>query len=225
MTARPQDAHDFADHGADLGLGDVLDRLSAVHEVERLVGVSRQIRHRVVAVAHRSPPRVHDRVFGGAIHRMAFVGRQVDDRERLEFVRIPHRHQRTLGVVHVTAADVEDRACGRQTHDELAAAHVQGVRQRRLLEGNPEPELDGPAQPLHELVARQGSRLQRGKHLGGLRGGRVTVQDDVERRAEELFRRHLAERERGRSGPHAGRTPARLGDQRLQGRRPAHERS
>ena len=98
----------------------------------------------------------------------------------------------------------------REAHDELAAAHVQGVRQRRLLEGNAEPELHGPRSRFTNSSRGRAPDCSAGasRAISAAVGSRFRTM--LNARAEELFRRHLAERERGRSGPHAGRTPARF---------------
>ena len=97
-----QDAFGFFDRH-------VLDALARVDQVERAVGVLRQVRHGVVAVLDRAELRLDDVAGHGLfVELVAIIGGKVDDDELVEGVGVAHEDHGPLVGSECGPPQVED---------------------------------------------------------------------------------------------------------------------
>ena len=170
VPAGAQDSAHLGEHRVrDVGRH-VLNRLPAVDEVDRPVGIVGQIDHGVVAVAHRTELGLGHLVgVVFAVQLVALVRRQVDHDEVVELVGVAHEHQGARGVAEGRAAEVEDAPARRQRAYEDHAAEVE--RLPEAAEGGHRPPLPRRHGPTRQLLRRDRPGLQ--SVQVALRAGRV----------------------------------------------------
>ena len=190
-----QDAERLACHLLTLGLGDVLNGLAAVDEVEGAVLVAPEVDHGVEGELHRAELGEH-RLAGRAtlVDLVSLLDGEVDHHEALEGIGVAEVDERAVGQALVGAAEVEDARGAGQAGDELAAAHVHG--EQDVADGDAPAELLGVGQRLGDAVARELARRQLLAVVGTTYRVGLTVEDDVERHTHRLLRRQEAERHR-----------------------------
>ena len=191
-----QHAERLACHRAPLGLGDVLNGLAAVDEVEGAVLVAPEVDHGVEGELHRAELGEHRLARRATlVDLVTLVDREVDHHEALEGVGVAQVHQRAVGQALVGPAEVEDARRAGQAGDELAAADVHG--EQHVADGHAAAELLGVGQRLGHAVPGQLADGQLLGVLGAAGGVGLAVEDDVERHAHRLLGWQVAERHGG----------------------------